>query len=646
MALRNDGTVVAWGDSNSDKTNVPPGLVNVSMIAAGNSYAMALTPSPVCPPGFPDNFECRQLLPGSNIAFSVSNAGATSEPGEPPTYGFQDADASLWYTWTAPYSGGAVVAATADFGTPCLGVFTGTNFASFSQLASNNTAFGVSRLVFPAAAGSNYQISVDGTTFGVSSGRGNFNVTLNLIPPPANDLFANRALISGGFYETNGSFIGSTQEPSEPNHALPNGNPAFAQTLWWTWTAPTNLGVSAIPVSLLADAVSFPPNLAVYTGTSLAGLTRVPLTTQTNGMTRSASFIASAGTAYQIAIGGQQYDPIGINASPRYGNYHFRLNVRALVLSVANLNTVDNFDGTLSFSADLVVTNFGSASSNPLKLLVTAMSGESVLGRDSGFVTNDSVTLIETNMPALTPGQSAARHVSGVTPAPTTAPDNSQGVGYGIYAALQEQVVTNWFTVDQALVLFGVWPDLNGNQGPGGGVIRLDPNLTGAGFNALSGVGILGPASVQEGGNAAFSGLATYANGFQYGFTNTTWAASRFSITNGLLSTGIVTSNTPVRLTTFYSSGGFNYSAFADITVLNLPPPLLSQPHLGTNGSFGLQVQGVANRKIAIEECGSLSNPITWMPITTNALDSSGVWNFLEPIGTNHQRFYRAREVP
>ena len=43
MALRSDGTVVAWGDSNSGKTNVPPGLTNVFAIAAGNSYAMALT---------------------------------------------------------------------------------------------------------------------------------------------------------------------------------------------------------------------------------------------------------------------------------------------------------------------------------------------------------------------------------------------------------------------------------------------------------------------------------------------------------------------------------------------------------------------------------------------------------------------------
>ena len=42
LALKDDGTVVAWGDDNYGQTDVPPGLSNVVAIAAGNSHSLAL----------------------------------------------------------------------------------------------------------------------------------------------------------------------------------------------------------------------------------------------------------------------------------------------------------------------------------------------------------------------------------------------------------------------------------------------------------------------------------------------------------------------------------------------------------------------------------------------------------------------------
>src|SRR6185369_2561550 len=182
----------------SGQTNVPPGLTNVTSIATavtgGSDYSMALTPSPVCPPGFPDNFECRSPLVGSNISFAVSNIGATSEPGEPSHFD-NDGFASLWYTWTAPFSGGAVINATADLLAPCLAVYTGTNLSTLTKVVANNTAFRQSRVVFGAVAGTTYQIAVDATTANGSTNWGNFNVSLILTPPPANDAFASRAVV-------------------------------------------------------------------------------------------------------------------------------------------------------------------------------------------------------------------------------------------------------------------------------------------------------------------------------------------------------------------------------------------------------------------------------------------------------------------
>jgi hypothetical protein len=42
VALRNDGTVVAWGDNGYGQTNVPPGLSDVVAVSAGTQHAAAL----------------------------------------------------------------------------------------------------------------------------------------------------------------------------------------------------------------------------------------------------------------------------------------------------------------------------------------------------------------------------------------------------------------------------------------------------------------------------------------------------------------------------------------------------------------------------------------------------------------------------
>lgn len=656
MALKSNGTVLAWGQNFTGQTNVPAGLTNVTAIAAaagGGDYSLALTPTPVCPPGFPDNFECRSALVGSNISFSVSNIGATAEPGEPSHFD-NDGFASLWYTWTAPFSGGAVISSTADLLAPCLAVYTGTNLATLTKIVANNTAFHQSRVVFGAVAGTTYQIAVDATTANGSTNWGNFNVNLVLNSPPANDAFASRTVIATNFFEASGSFIGGTTEASEPAHTNANGSATFQQTLWWSWTAPTNLGVISIPVSLIADAASFPPNIGVYTGTAVGSLTKLTgLTAQTNGMTRVASFVATAGQTYQIALGGKQFDSVsfspitGVDPSPRFGNFRLRLNIHALALTFTSINLTNNGDDSTGFGATLQATNFGAVTSNPLRVQVTANSGVSVLGADNGYMTNGQILLVQTNLSALNPGQGITRRVVGLIPAPSFNPGAVQtnGVGYGAFGQFQEQVDTNWFTADQSLLAFGVWPDLGGFDGPGGGVIRLDPGLTGAGFNPLAAVGVVGTTSVVEGTSNAYTGKATYANNYQYMFSNTVWTATLFNITtNGLFSSGIVTSNTPVTLSAQFSSGGFLYNAVTNITVLNLPSPTLAQVKLFLKTNITFQIQGVSNRKHVIEFASALTNGAVWAPLSTNTLPGSGLLNFTNAIGTNQQRFFRARE--
>jgi len=43
LALRADGTVVAWGVNNSGQTNTPPNLTNVLAVTGGSAHSLALT---------------------------------------------------------------------------------------------------------------------------------------------------------------------------------------------------------------------------------------------------------------------------------------------------------------------------------------------------------------------------------------------------------------------------------------------------------------------------------------------------------------------------------------------------------------------------------------------------------------------------
>jgi hypothetical protein len=193
------------------------------------------------------------------------------------------------------------------------------------------------------------------------------------------------------------------------------------------------------------------------------------------------------------------------------------------------------------------------------------------------------------------------------------------------------------------LICFGNWPNFGFVAGPGGGVIRLDPGITGAGFNPLAAVSILGPLTVTEGRTTNFTGRALYANGYAYNFSNTVWASSLFTITtNGVFTTGIVTSNTPVTLDASYSSSGFAYHAVTNISVLNLPPATISQVKL-TNKNISFFILGVTNRKHILEATDALANNTTWTPIATNTLPA-GSWTFSEPVTNHPQRFYRTRE--
>ena len=117
-----------------------------------------------------DNLVQAQLVTGSSGSLAATNVGATKESGEPNHAG--DAGGrSVWYSWTAPFSGPVLWGtAGSDFDT-LLAVYTGGSVNGLTTVAGNDDspyADNVghplsSSLSFPAVAGTTYKIVVDGS---------------------------------------------------------------------------------------------------------------------------------------------------------------------------------------------------------------------------------------------------------------------------------------------------------------------------------------------------------------------------------------------------------------------------------------------------------------------------------------------------
>jgi len=117
-----------------------------------------------------DNFLAAQELNGTNGSLAATNASATKENGE-PNHANDRGGRSVWYSWTAPFTGPVLFTTVgSDFDT-VLAVYTGTNVTSLTPIANNNDSpysdnlshILTSSLTFTATAGTTYKIAVDGS---------------------------------------------------------------------------------------------------------------------------------------------------------------------------------------------------------------------------------------------------------------------------------------------------------------------------------------------------------------------------------------------------------------------------------------------------------------------------------------------------
>jgi hypothetical protein len=189
------GQILASSASTADREEI-----DVVLPAGGGSYFLAVVGYPytgagagnaydlwwddLIPPMAPSNdaFANRIALSGQNTSTNANNASATKEAGEPLHAG-QPGGVSVWWTWTAPVSGDAVIDTSGSVFDTLLGVYTGNDVAALTHVASNDDAQGSlqSAVSFRANAGTSYGIAVDG--YNGETGALSLQISQQALPP-------------------------------------------------------------------------------------------------------------------------------------------------------------------------------------------------------------------------------------------------------------------------------------------------------------------------------------------------------------------------------------------------------------------------------------------------------------------------------
>jgi hypothetical protein len=227
-----------------------------------------------------DAFANAALLP-ARAAVAGTTTGASREVGE-PWHASSQVVQTVWYRWTAPASGRARV--TVSDGKPgALVIYRGDSPAGLQEVLAAVTDAG-----FAVSAGEEFRIMV-----GLGSGgvEGAFQLAVGMMDPGGNDAFANRVDLGSVWQvDWSGTLEGSTLEAGEsPYESGGRGS------LWWSWTAPADGGLS-----FEFGSGRIVPGVYVYTGDSLATLQLAA----SSGYSSRMALPVREGTTYHIALRG------------------------------------------------------------------------------------------------------------------------------------------------------------------------------------------------------------------------------------------------------------------------------------------------------------------------------------------------------
>ena len=240
-------------------------------------------PAALASPPTNDNFAGADIVGALPFTDSGDLAGTTTEAGEPSSGCLPAPVQTVWYVYTPTLShsvkvdiAGSDFAVTANAFQSTGGGLSGLSFVGCAS------AFGAP-VVFAATAGATYYIQI-GVAF---PGGTHLSLRIESVLPPPNDNFAAAEALGPPPLSRTVDLTAATVEPGEPS---PAGSPVV-RSAWYTFTpaATGTLLVRGVP-----DPVSV---LAVYTGTTLGGLTPVA---SGPGFFPPLWFTAQAGTTYYL----------------------------------------------------------------------------------------------------------------------------------------------------------------------------------------------------------------------------------------------------------------------------------------------------------------------------------------------------------
>jgi hypothetical protein len=270
----------------------------------------------------PDNFADAKVMTGAVAFAESSNFVATKEPNEPNHAG-GTGGASLWFQWTAPYSGTAKISTAGTNFDHVIAVYTGSSVGALTQIAAQSPAIPPTPMPMPAmvtfnvTSGTTFRIAVDGQPIGTLLQRGTARLTIN--GPPANDMFIAASPVVFNTQVT-GQNVGATKEAGETDHC---GNDGGA-SVWYVWQSTVTQTVTAqiglmgnSCVNVLRSTVNSPTPIPL----SQAGLQFVAGGAwSTPDDTFRATFAAAAGEKYFIVVEGMSSEQPPFQA-PQVGQF-------------------------------------------------------------------------------------------------------------------------------------------------------------------------------------------------------------------------------------------------------------------------------------------------------------------------------------